>query len=615
MFNFLKYVFCSFFITFIAYGYEPLSLDFNKVTLVIAQPSNNLESKFGHAFLRLSKNDTYDSLADTAVEFGADLAGESINYLKGIGLWSSYPFDIKPSPYQNLYIANVQIQERDLFHYELNLSPEQIRKLIISLNEYIVHNKQATYNFLFRNCSSQIMEVLDSVSTEKVSGLSRNIPAWLPEKLKEMGLVKSELTVKSNKSVRAEIIKKTFEKTFKEIDHTFVQNLRSQLEGEMQDRMVAYLKIVELSKIYPNNGNALLDFIKRLTPSEHANIKLDVLRLANKKFEGMYQVYALKSESPSDEFTAEYRAALSSKKIKTQFVKDDGKAKLKVTLEYNCVKPTNCSIAHFYFNHEKLGVSENGEFLELNGHPVSYSGIHRSFEKSIEAKMLIKLELIVLNGKKMLMPIVVQEFPNNDKSSFKGPSLMNESDTKNPFGMCYGVAKIQKMLMENVFFRPNEPKKSSQYYMEVINNAINGKQTFAYGVSNSEELVKQVDQKVLRAIVSSVQTQEANFFAASVEWFKTKKLTKESIPDLQYMIKQGFYPRLTFIPFAEYKQLGHVFIIYDIKDLGDKYQFFYFDPNLGFVRNDYQMWIDKKDMSMSSTFYKKMPKGFVPTIL
>lgn len=603
-------------LSFAAYAaYEPLPEDFTKVSLVIAQAADKMESKFGHSFLRFSRDDKYNTLEDMAVEFGADLEGNGISYLRGIGIGPGYSFDVKPSPFQTIWLSNTHVQERDLYHYDLNLTPEEVKGLIQNLNEYIVGEKKVTYNFFTRNCSTQVVELLNSVTSDKIGGLSKNVPVWLPEKLKELGLIRSEFTVPSIKTLRDEVINKAFERSIANLHHPYLENLRDQLTGEFHQRMVGYIKMAELAKLYPQAAFKLQSFIKRMSSNELLSARMDILRLANKEFSGMYQIASLSHHGQIKSVEADMIKALQRGHYQTAFTQKDGVVLFKLKAKIKCSKNNTCEYATYSFTHKKLRMAENEQFFELNGYPVFYSGDHGSFKKMIDERMTIVPEVVTINGKKVIMPLIIQDFANTDKTNLKGMSVINDSNKANPFGMCAGFSQVQRKLMANVFFRPDSEKKSQSYYNEVILSALSGKQTFAYGVSNISELTALADETLLTDLISTYSSNYNQFLKLSIEWFKSKKLSLESIPDIKYMTSKGLYPLMTFRPFEDVR-IEHMMVIYGVKDLGDQFQLMVYDPNIGLVPHDYviKYFINKQDMSLSSNFYKKIDKNHVPTI-
>ncbi len=597
-------------------GHAPMPEDFTKVSLVVAQAAGQLESKFGHAFLRFTKSADYDVTADVAVEFGADLEGGSVNYLRGVGIGGGYAFDIKPSPFQTVWLSNTHVQERNLYHYELNLATADVQKLVRNLNQYVVGEKQATYNFLTRNCSTQVAEILNSVLNNRIGGLEKNVPVWLPARLKALGLVRREFTVPSIKTLRAEIVDRALDDALSGIDHLFTQNLRVQLAGPFADRIVAYVKLIELAKLYPSSGNKLRSFVKRMSTNELLTARMDILRLANGEFSGMYQLVAFSEESTRKFLTPGLEASFKGARFSAEFTERRGAAVFRLTADDNCQEEaTVCARETFTFTHPELRAAAAKRFIELNGQPVAYRGRHKNFQTLIAERFRIIPEVVTVGGRPVLLPIVIQDFANADKTNLKGLVITNKTDAANPFGMCAGFALTQRALMSNVFFRPEGAKRSKSFYTEGLLNAVAGKQIFGPGVANIEELSANADRKVLEDLISATNSHYNQFIRLSAEWLSTRKLGPDSIAEVAYLTSKGLYPLLTFQPFPE-RRLEHMLVVYGVRDLGDRHQLLVYDPNIGLIPEDYvvKFFINKDDLSLSSTFYRRIEPGHIPRL-
>ncbi len=124
---------------------------------------NNPSSMYGHTFLLLKKGGPAGSseLLDYAVNFAADLEHDNgfLYAMKGLlggyhGRFSTFPYYMKVQEYSNL-------ESRDLWEYDLNLSSASIERLVEHLWE--LGNVRLRYFFLNKNCSYYLMPLLEVV--------------------------------------------------------------------------------------------------------------------------------------------------------------------------------------------------------------------------------------------------------------------------------------------------------------------------------------------------------------------------------------------------------------------------------------------------------------------
>lgn len=141
------------------------NLPFHSVTIIFASYyANNPASVFGHSFMRINSSDK-KSISDYGVDFSAltDTDSGVIFAVKGIlggyiGQYNLKPYYIK----MNEYIEN---ENRDLWEYDLNLSSEQIDRLLGHLWE-LQKNTYFDYYFFRENCSYQLLTLLEVASPE-----------------------------------------------------------------------------------------------------------------------------------------------------------------------------------------------------------------------------------------------------------------------------------------------------------------------------------------------------------------------------------------------------------------------------------------------------------------
>jgi Domain of unknown function (DUF4105) len=138
-------------------------IDLKQVTVVFpAAYLNNPSSMFGHTFLRLdpAKNRDGGYLLAPSVNFAADVSSQ-----KGIfdymvkGLFGGFPANNSAIPFYMRLKKYSDIESRDLWEYTLDLSPEEIERMILHLWE--LKDNPFAYYFLDENCAYRMMALLE----------------------------------------------------------------------------------------------------------------------------------------------------------------------------------------------------------------------------------------------------------------------------------------------------------------------------------------------------------------------------------------------------------------------------------------------------------------------
>jgi hypothetical protein len=136
--------------------------DVESVSLIFASGfMNNPSSMFGHTFLRVDQRGQTDQtriLAYTinyAAELPPDTGPEFA--VKGIfggyrGYFSTIPYYLKVQEYGDM-------EDRDIWEYKLNFTPEQVRRLL--MHAWEMGNAYFDYFFFKENCSYHILSLLE----------------------------------------------------------------------------------------------------------------------------------------------------------------------------------------------------------------------------------------------------------------------------------------------------------------------------------------------------------------------------------------------------------------------------------------------------------------------
>jgi hypothetical protein len=130
---------------------------------------NNPASAFGHTFLRFNKARTLASgqkreLLDYAVDFAADVdTGNAFIYAVK-GLLGAFPGTVKRMPYYYKVRTYADFESRDMWEYELNLTPQQLFMLVAHIWE--IGPAYFAYFYLDENCSYRINMMLEAADPD-----------------------------------------------------------------------------------------------------------------------------------------------------------------------------------------------------------------------------------------------------------------------------------------------------------------------------------------------------------------------------------------------------------------------------------------------------------------
>ncbi|WP_166360365.1 DUF4105 domain-containing protein [Pseudomonas akapageensis] len=123
---------------------------------------NSPSSMFGHTLLRIDQAEVQrdnTALLSYAVNFGAFIEGNDNSILYAWkGLMGGYPGLFALVPYQEKLSEYRSLENRDLWEYRLNLTPEETGRMV----EHIWELKQIRFDYFFfdENCSYRLLELL-----------------------------------------------------------------------------------------------------------------------------------------------------------------------------------------------------------------------------------------------------------------------------------------------------------------------------------------------------------------------------------------------------------------------------------------------------------------------
>ncbi len=153
---------------------------------------NNPSSMFGHTLMRIDAPDQTEKtrLLAYAINYGATTGNDGGLLFAVKGLTGVYPGYYSISPYYKKVREYSDLENRDIWEYQLRLSPEEVRRLLMHVWE--LRGIHFDYYFFDENCSYELLTLLDVARPSL--GLAEEftvyvIPVDTIRVIKERGLV------------------------------------------------------------------------------------------------------------------------------------------------------------------------------------------------------------------------------------------------------------------------------------------------------------------------------------------------------------------------------------------------------------------------------------------
>lgn len=145
--------------------YEQFRKDLNPagITLIYTDAyMNNPSSLFGHTLMRIDIPEGKTQLVAHGMNYGAYVDEKTAGALYAVyGLTGGYWGGFTIKPYYQIINTYNNLENRDIWEYSLNLTPQERDFFVAHLWE--LGHTQTRYYFFTKNCSYLLMEVMDAV--------------------------------------------------------------------------------------------------------------------------------------------------------------------------------------------------------------------------------------------------------------------------------------------------------------------------------------------------------------------------------------------------------------------------------------------------------------------
>ncbi len=125
---------------------------------------NNPSSMFGHTLFRIDTKRKGTQLLAHGANFGADTGDEHGPLYVAKGLWGGYYGHFGLKPYYDVINLYNNIENRDIWEYQLNFSDEELAMFTAHMWE--MKDAHIRYYFASKNCSYVLLLVLEAVKPE-----------------------------------------------------------------------------------------------------------------------------------------------------------------------------------------------------------------------------------------------------------------------------------------------------------------------------------------------------------------------------------------------------------------------------------------------------------------
>jgi hypothetical protein len=156
---------------------------------------NNPSSMFGHAFLKFESSGNYqaDGLMAYTINFAADTSSQhgAFDHLYR-GLSGGFPSNNSIMRYYRMLKQYSDIENRDIWEFKLNLSQEEMDRLVLHVWE-LKDRHVFKYYFLKENCAYRLITLIEAARPElNISGLFSfyTIPADAVRSLRDSNAIK-----------------------------------------------------------------------------------------------------------------------------------------------------------------------------------------------------------------------------------------------------------------------------------------------------------------------------------------------------------------------------------------------------------------------------------------
>lgn len=576
-----------------------------KISLIFVGPARGIsESSFGHVALKLSP-DKDGGLLDLVVEFVADIPrGETAikKYIRGAGIGKKYKVKADLSPFYDYRRRKTINENRSLTVYDLELSPDEVSRVVDFIQSYQEKDVGENYLFLTKNCSYFAAHALEVATGKKIK--AKNLPWKVGKKLKKSELALEETVYEDASSERQRLAKKYVAEG---VGTSFPQGWQDSFIKMLGERSItlrqsSYLKLLWLV----NNSHV----------SEKEKKKAQALLRYLLTFENDVNQFTIRNlfRNPSDKkvivlplIRLEGAALPKAASVSHDLVLEKNSPVIKVSWGGQHPSKVSIPLPMLEFR-EDLSVRYKytvaGRYIRTKSDRwILSQRLDYGIDISRESNTIRTLLYIDLsdNVKDLKM--------NLESLQAKGQIALNNAiDFKGEAGSCYAMALLQKAFLERAIFVPGNKLSDQNEKLKVMNELFHGNYALIAGFENISDFTGSVPKEELKKFVRSLQASlQKNKFSQMKENVLEREILDQVTDErLKAMLDEGLHVPLV-IGMSEKEKLkpasqsAHVILVHDMKVIPEGYRLTAYDPNTGLNT----LFILNKKFRLDYPFYDK----------
>lgn len=219
-----------------------LSLQPEKVSFVFSSYfTNNPGSAFGHTLFRIHKSkkseESGSDLLDHGIGYAASVQTDNPFIFALFGIFGGFPGEFSNLPFYYKVREYNDFESRDLWDYELNLHPDEVKMLVYHLWE--LGNTHFRYFFFTQNCAYHMLTSLEAAAPR--FNLSAEVKPWMIP-VDAINIINNQPGLVKNIKYRASMAKQ------------FYSRFQS-LEDSEKNNFLKFKKNLDTQILRENHGN------------------------------------------------------------------------------------------------------------------------------------------------------------------------------------------------------------------------------------------------------------------------------------------------------------------------------------------------------------------------
>jgi len=562
------------------------------ISYLLASDKGYGRSSFGHAYLRIGLKDQL-SQDDITLEFVADVEERNLSYFKAMGAGENYGIRVVKSNYKKIKRTHIMQEDRDLTSYVLDLTREQIVKMVNRINGILLSGANKKYSFFTSNCADIVTDILNSGLDRPISGIKSVIPNQIPSILQNLKIIKDQVNDDGKTKLRVSKVNELFPEFLEKSNLLEEKNLKDLLSSaSLTDRTRAYYRILLIRE----NQN-LIDSLKitslvtSMLVFESPAVKSHLIELFSTR------------KSKVQEFSKIRFRFASRKKVRikrTRFITKGSKVYIEVVTEQSSERKYSFKLNNLKYKDGKI-TNKSGQVIsyKFNKHLYKDEFYHPStliMTSIVKEKGINYLTSLLLTEKDSFRTKTISEYDEEDEIAYRNGDFPNVG-----MGMCYAHSELSKKLKSNAIYLPNESPLSTDEAIKLVEGVYQDNIVVIPGYKNTNEFTASLPVDRLGNVMMARQMEAYSGYKRFKAYFGEINVNAKSIYNLENLLNTGVAP---IIIFKVRGNIGHSVLVTKVTEEEDYFVFNIIDPNMTYQKGVYKL--DKKTSKLDTVFYGKV---------